>query len=183
MLNFGLIGCLDCGIHMLDMARFISGGGAWRDIRTLSAWFGEETAFPPHIAVLARLAPEIVVTLNASFAYTAYIKERAQGHAFFVLGEKGVISLGHEEGRLTFRLVSETLTATCLLGEAGHDQVIPILLHDFLTTVHGGTPSPSMATGCDGLQAQLAADAANADALAHRDMVQALTSIGTDGSI
>jgi len=163
------VGCLDCGIHMLDMARFISGGGAWQDIRALGAWFGEEVNFPPHIAILARLAPGMLVTLNASFAYTAYIKERVQAHGMLVLGEKGVIALEEHEGQHVFRLVSETLTATCPMSEAGHDQVIPNLLRDFITAVGGGTPSPSMATGYDGLQAQIATDAANADAVTNGD--------------
>lgn len=163
------IGCLDCGIHMLDMARFISGGGEWGEIRALGAWFGEEVTFPPHIAILARLSPGMLVTLNASFAYTAYITERAQAHGFLVVGDKGVIALEHEEGKLVFRLVSETLTATCPLGEAGHSEVIPNLLRDFIIAVEGGTPSPSMATGYDGLQAQIAADAANADAVRQGD--------------
>ena len=163
------VGCLDCGIHMLDMARFISGGGEWGDIRALGAWFGEEVTFPPHIAILARLAPGRLVTLNASFAYTAYIKERVQAHGMLVLGEKGIIALEAHEGEHVFRLVSETLSATCLLDEAGHDQVIPNLLRDFVIAAEGGTPSPSMATGIDGLQAQIATDAANADAVAQGD--------------
>lgn len=54
------IGCLDCGIHMLDMARFVSGGGEWQETRALGAWFGEEVPFPPHIAVLARLGKSVV---------------------------------------------------------------------------------------------------------------------------
>lgn len=164
------VGCLDCGIHMLDIARFISNGGAWQDIRALGAWFGEEVTFPPHISVLARLAPGMLVTLNASFAYTAYITERAQAHAFFVLGERGVIALEDRDGTQAFHLVSDTLNETFPLGEAGHSEVIPNLLRDFVTAVQGGAPSPSMATGDDGLQAQIAVDAANADAIARGDV-------------
>jgi len=169
------VGCLDCGIHMLDMARFISGGGEWQDVRALGAWFGEEVNFSPHIAVLARLTPGRLVTLNASFAFTAYIKERVQAHGMLVVGEKGVIALEEHEGTHAFRLVSETLNDTCPLGEAGHDEVIPNLLRDFITAVQGGTPSPSMATGFDGLQAQIATDAANVDAVRQGDACLATT--------
>jgi len=165
------IGCLDCGIHMLDMARFLTGGGAWGPVRALGEWFGEEVAFAPHIAILASLEPGITVTLNASFAYTAYIKERVQAHTCFLIGDRGVLSLDQAEGGHVFNLVSDTLTASCPMDEAGHEAVIPALLRDVITAVEGGQPSASMATGEDGLQAQIAADAANADALAQRKVV------------
>jgi len=67
-------GCLDCGIHKLDLARYFSGGGAWRNIKALGAWFGERVRYPSHIAVLASLDKGVLVTVNASFAFTAYIK-------------------------------------------------------------------------------------------------------------
>jgi len=165
-------GCLDCGIHKLDLARFYSCGGEWRDVQALGAWFGEKVKYPPHIAILARLSPGILVTVNASLAYTAYIKERHSTHGCIIVGDKGVITDDHDQaGRKVFRLVGESLSATCPLAEEGHGMVIPRLLEELDMVVSEGKPmSPSMATGYDGLMAQIAMDAANSEALRRGDV-------------
>ena len=159
-------GCLDCGIHMLDIARFYCGGGQWRRVRAMGSWFGEDVPHPPHIAISACLTPGVMVTLSASFAYTAYIKERATHEAKVIVGEKGVISLERDEhGRAGFRLVSETLTADFGFDYEGHADVIPRVLADFAAALDGQPPSPCLATGHDGLMAQIAMDAANHSAV------------------
>ena len=163
-------GCLDCGIHRIDLVRFFCGGGTWQDVQALGAWFGEKCTFPPHIAILARLTPGILVTVNASFAHTAYIKARHLHEAFVIIGEKGVIVLEGNPGNLVFRLVSDSRCDTAPLQEEGHDQVIPRVLEAFAAAlVPGATPDPTLATGDDGLMAQIAVDAANQEAIRRGD--------------
>jgi hypothetical protein len=53
--------------------------------------------------------------------------------------------------------------------------VIPRLLDELDAVVNGGAaPSPSLATGFDGLMAQVAMDEANADALRAGDVAKAV---------
>ena len=164
-------GCLDCGIHKLDLARFYCGGGEWRDVRAVGAWFGEDVPYPPHIAVTARLSGGVLVTLNESFAYTAYIKAKHFHTSEAIVGEKGAIALDvDEQGRKAFRLVSDTLQAECPLAAEGHGSAISRLLEDMDAAATDGKPLPPWtATGVDGMMAQIAVDAANRSAVENGD--------------
>lgn len=156
-------GCLDCGVHKLDLARFYCGGGEWRDITARGAWCGESVRFPPHISIMGRLTPGVLVTLTESFAWTARIPARHHRESLAVLGEKGVIVLepGPDHGAV-LRLVSDSATEEAPMSEAGHALVIPRVLADMVSVIEGGRPvPPSLATGTDGLMAQIALDAAN----------------------
>jgi predicted dehydrogenase len=163
-------GCLDCGIHKLDLARYFNGGGEWRDIRAYGAWFGEAVRFPPHISILARLDTGVLVTLNASFSFTAYIDKVIPGHVYeglAVLGDRGVIVLHQSpEGGHQLQLVSDTLSRTVPFSEHGHASVISQLLTDFAGAVFSGGSLPyEIATGHDGLMAQQCVDEANRQAV------------------
>ncbi len=160
-------GCLDCGIHKLDLARYFNGGGAWRDINALGAWFGEKVKYPAHIAIMARFDTGALVTVNASFAFTAYIKRRMQGAVFYeglaILGDKGVIVLHQSPaGEKHLELAGAKLAKTVPFADHGHSSVITLLLNDFSKSIRTRTPLPGeIATGADGLAAQSCADEAN----------------------
>lgn len=164
-------GCLDCGIHTLDIARYYCGGGEWQQIHALGAWCGEDTNYPPHIAILARLSPDIVVTVNASFAYTAYIKAAAQYEGLVIIGTKGVIALDRDpQGQHEFILIGEDGEERFSHEDVGHGSAITLALNDLATAITHGTPlPPALATGYDGLMAQLITDAANEQAVANRN--------------
>jgi predicted dehydrogenase len=159
-------GCLDCGIHRLDLVRFFC-GGEWQDVHALGSWMGEKTRFPPHIAIMARLTTGVIVTVNASFSYTAHIKETHSYHECTVVGEKGVVTLEKDNnGVKGFRLVSESLSSFFPLAEEGHAEAIPHVLNELDAAVtEKKKPSPSLAMGIDGLMAQIAMDAANQEAV------------------
>lgn len=168
-------GCLDCGIHRLDLARYFSGGGAWRKIKALGAWCGERIRYPSHIAILASLDSGVLVTLNASFAFTAYIKRRIKGDGVYegiaILGDKGVIVL-HQgaNGERRLELASETLARTIPFAHHGHSSVITRLLNDFAASICEHVPlPPEAATGHDGLMAQYCVAEANRQAVAAGD--------------
>ncbi len=167
-------GCLDCGIHKLDLARYFNGGGAWRDIQAYGAWFGEAVTYPPHISILARLDTGVLVTVNASFALTAYIDRRIQGNShegLVVIGRKGVILLREgPSGERHLQLVCESGEETVPLDERGHTPVIASLLTDFAGAVARNKPlPPEIANGNDGLMAVLCAGEANRQAVRHGD--------------
>ena len=48
-------GGLDCGIHKLDLGRFLGADSSWRGLHAMGAWYGEAFHFPPRIVVLGRL--------------------------------------------------------------------------------------------------------------------------------
>lgn len=159
-------GCLDCGIHRLDLPRYFNGGGSWRDIRATGSWFGEAVRYPTHIAIQARLDTGVLVTVNASFAFTAAIPQRLPGsnyEALAILGDRGVIVLHQApDGSGQLQLVSESLSRVVPFERHGHTSVITLMLNDFAEAARKGRPlPPEAATGEDGLQAQLITDEAN----------------------
>ena len=173
-------GCLDCGIHHLDLARYFCGGGRWQDIHATGAWFGEQVHYPPHIAVQARLDLGAVVTLNASFAYTAYIQPRDLHDTIVLVGTEGVIDFrrGGGVGKDIVRVISASLTETREFATEGHADVIPQLLADFEAVVTRGAPwPPTMATGEDGLMAQVIVDEANRQSVRRGDVCRPGSSV------
>lgn len=167
-------GCLDCGIHKLDLARYFNGGGAWRDIHADGAWFGERVKYAPHIAIMARLDRQVLVTVNISFAFTAYIRRRIRGVGYdglAILGDRGVIVLHQDpNGKRYLELACPTLARTIPFGEHGHASYITLLVNDFARSIRANRPlPPELAAGEDGLQAQACADAANRLAIRHGD--------------
>lgn len=155
-------GCLDCGVHMLDMIRFICGGGNWTAVRALGEWFGESVQFPPHIAVQGRLDTGVLATLNASFALTAYMRMRLQQHAFLVIGDRGVIRRQNDAaGQAEVCLYTDDETVSVPFVEAGHDVTIVPFLRDFAGAIRGDSGPFPFARGEDGWAAQIAMDEAN----------------------
>jgi UDP-N-acetylglucosamine 3-dehydrogenase len=163
-------GCLDCGIHKLDLARYFNGGGTWQDIRAYGAWFGEKVRYAPHISIQARLDTGVLVAVNASFAFTAYIPQRLRSSNYeglAILGEKGVIVMHQApDGVRHLQLVSETLSEVVPFVPHGHTSVITRLLGDFADSILRGRPlPPEAASGNDGLMAQMITDEANRQAV------------------
>jgi predicted dehydrogenase len=155
-------GCLDCGVHMLDMIRFVCGGGNWQGVRALGEWFDESVQFPPHIAVQGRLDTGILATLNASFALTAYMGKRIQHHSFLVIGTRGLIRRETDPaGREMVCLYTDADTVSVPFEEAGHEKTIVPLLQDFAAALQGEPGPFGFARGEDGLAAQIAMDEAN----------------------
>jgi predicted dehydrogenase len=168
-------GCLDCGIHHLDLARYFCGGGHWQDIHASGAWFGEKVRYPPHIAIQARLNQGVLVTLNASFAYTAYIKPKDLHDTIVLLGTEGIVDCRFDiaTGKHVVRLTSASLTESRECMAEDHAVVIPQLLADFDAVVTGSAAwPPTLANGHDGWMAQILVEEANRQAVAHGDVCQ-----------
>lgn len=103
-------GCLDCGIHMLDLVCFWLGGGAWQE-----TWFNEEVEFAPHVAALARLDNRVMVTLDASFSYglrVEHLDYRFKKQGLSIVGTEGLIrEIG--DPCAGFEVLSNALTSRC----------------------------------------------------------------------
>jgi predicted dehydrogenase len=154
-------GSLDCGIHQLDLARYFV-GGEWNEVSAIGTWFGEELSNPPHVGMMGRLSSKVMVTLNCSFAYGAYIEPRPRSHVVTVVGTKGVISFCDDEDETSaVKLVAADLSDSVAFESVPHSLAIGWLLDDFAEVLRGRKPkSPELATGHDGLMAQIAVEEA-----------------------
>lgn len=92
-LNEGF-GCIDCGIHMLDMARWLS-GGEYERVRAEGTWAEPEFRYPSHIHMIARMTNGVMVSFEHSFAYSLNAKDRLDNHCIDVVGDRGVIRVTH----------------------------------------------------------------------------------------
>ena len=163
-------GALDCGIHQLDLMRYFL-GGEWQEIHALGTWFGEPLANAPHLCIQARLTTGAIATMNSSLAYGAYIEPKPRSHVMTVVGDKGVINYCSDGERDTeLKLVSETLTEVFPHESVGHNLAIGWLLDEFAQVVEGKIPRPpELATGHDGLMAQIIVEETLAQARRLRD--------------
>jgi predicted dehydrogenase len=182
-------GAMDCGIHKADMARYFV-GGEWTEIHARGRWLGEEVSQPPHIAILASLDNGVLVTLGASFAYTAHIEPRAYSDVITVVGTEGVInyfddrsgdlgepgSAADAHGGALMTLTSKTLTTSLPVKHADHADFMVAFLRDVRDRIEGRATTPGagagaeapMATGEDGLMAQVLVEEANRQAVEAR---------------
>lgn len=169
-------GGLDCGIHKLDQARYLC-GGRWRSIDALGAWLDDEIEKPPHIGILGRLDNGVMVTVNASLAYAAFIKPRPMNEVLTVVGTRGVASMAIDagsveefsEGEAYVNLFCETREEKFRVVHTAHYEEIAQLLDDLADVLEHGKPMPpELATGDDGLMAQWAVEEANRKAVLER---------------
>lgn len=150
-------GCLDCGMHCLDIARYLVGGGAWQNIHAVGRWFGEtDRRHPVHASVLAELDVGPVVTLNSSYAYCANIKPRPQSFVLTVVGDLGVVNWAWDgENSLDLTLTSRDKIESVTFGRMHHSQAITYMVSDFASAVADPTDWPEcLARAEDGLAAQ-----------------------------
>jgi predicted dehydrogenase len=165
-----LAGSLDCGIHKVDLARYFLPNSTWTTISARGRWFGEDIKLPSHTSVLAELSNGTLVTLNCSFAYTAYTPNaRAYSDVWTLVGDKGVINFFEDRINPTvLRLHSDTLNDEMNVANQNHASVMVETCRDFARMCISGNPGDKIATGLDGLQAQIFVDRANNQAVQHR---------------
>lgn len=168
-------GTLDCGVHRADLARFFTGADRWTSVSAIGRWFGEDVKYPPHIGILAELDHKVLVTLNCSFAYTAYIEPKDKHELFTLVGDKGVARFFEtQEGPNVVRLLSNSGNEEHEVQKGG--KAISQLISEMVAVVKGElSDMETGATGHDGLRAQEFVDLANADAVRRRDATQQLT--------
>lgn len=157
-------GCLDCGIHMLDIVRYWMGGGAWDEIYAFGAWFDEDVVNPPHIAMLARLDSGLLVTFEDSFSYGRQLESvpwNFRKNTLVIMGTDGVIRdrEGEDKG---FQLFSKSLTETTPFLPSSHIEELSKVLGLFGKQLRGEIGNTDLlASGQDGWEAQRAVEQIN----------------------
>jgi predicted dehydrogenase len=165
-----LAGALDCGIHKLDQARFLAGGG-WVDLYARGAWMGEEFTPPTHIGIVGQLEGGVLVTVNASLSWAAHIEPRPMINTIEIAGTDGVAILKstYDFQTSALELYSKTLTESHTIGSAGHTSDIVHVVNEFARVVAQGRHGDSiLACGEDGYWAQWATNRANRQSIEAR---------------
>jgi predicted dehydrogenase len=150
-------GCLDCGIHRLDLVRYLTGGGRWQNVHALGRWLGEtERKHAVHIGILADLDSGVMATINASFAYAANIETIPRSYGLTIVGDRGVVNWASDgKESLTMTLSSADGVETFPYEELPHTQAIRNMMTDYARVLGGQMDWPEeLATGTDGLIAQ-----------------------------
>ena len=165
-----LAGALDCGIHKLDQARFLAGGG-WADVTARGAWMGEDFTPPTHIGIVGQLDTGVLVTLNASLSWAAHIEARPMINTLEIAGTEGVAVCRSTRDfkSTTVELFSRTLEESVTIESSGHTSDIVLVVNEFARVVEQGRSSDTvLATGEDGYWAQWATVQANSQSIAAR---------------
>ncbi len=151
-------GCLDCGIHMLDLARFWTGGGEWQEIYAIGSWFGEEVLYPPHVGILARLDNDVTVTFEDSFSYgrkVAGVPWNFRKNSLTIVGSEGVITESQAGDQHGYQLVSDRRMEHVMVSPSSHREEIHEVLDYAASVLRGAVEDRGwLATGHDGLAAQ-----------------------------
>jgi predicted dehydrogenase len=101
------LGTLDCGVHNLDLARYLSGGD-FAEIHAIGTIVEAANRYPDHIITQARMTNGVLVSIEESavWGYTAAARPHYV-QAYRMVGENGVIESTHpsmnspDSGRLT----------------------------------------------------------------------------------
>ena len=84
-------GSLDCGIHYVDLARFLS-GSEFQSISAYGQWAEPEFRGPGHMIVQSRMANGALALLESSFIYTHSSKTKLIFMQVELIGERGVVA-------------------------------------------------------------------------------------------
>ena len=89
------LGTLDCGVHDLDLARYMSGGD-FAELRAMGSIVEQANRFPDHIITQARMTNGVLVSIEESAVWGYTAAERPHYvQAYRMLGENGVIESTH----------------------------------------------------------------------------------------
>lgn len=167
-------GCLDCGIHTLDIARYWNEGARWEIVHALGAWFDEAVERPPHVGILARLDNGVMVTFEDSFSYGHRVESEPNTFgksALAIVGTRGVITDATEGEERVYRLITDKRRESAPVEITHHQDEIPKVLDAFARLLRGEADeetSASLARGEDGHEAQRIVDEVNNQAIATR---------------
>jgi predicted dehydrogenase len=88
------LGTLDCGVHDLDLARYMSGGN-YGPIEAIGSIVEKANRYPDHIIMHSRMGNGVLVSVEESavWGYTA-AQRPAYEQSYRMVGENGVLSVG-----------------------------------------------------------------------------------------
>ncbi len=84
-------GAMDCGVHFLDLARFVSGSD-FRSMSAMGQWSEPEFSGPGHILIQARMESGAMAFIESSFIYTHRSRDRVYFMQYEIIGDRGIAS-------------------------------------------------------------------------------------------
>jgi|GEM_PF-400618 len=84
-------GALDCGIHFLDLARFLT-GEEFQKVNVMGQWLEPDYRYPGHVTVQARMSNGAMALIEVSLAYTHTSLRQTHFFQYEAIGENGVVS-------------------------------------------------------------------------------------------
>jgi predicted dehydrogenase len=87
------LGTLDCGVHDLDLARFLS-GGEFESVSAVGTIVEKENIYPDHLIIQARMSNGALVSVQESAVWGYTARERpTYEQNYRLVGERGVLSV------------------------------------------------------------------------------------------
>jgi predicted dehydrogenase len=84
-------GCMDCGVHFLDLARYHS-SSEFAEMSARGQWVEPQFRGPGHMLIQARMESGVLAHLEASFVYTHRSQTKTALYQYELIGERGVLS-------------------------------------------------------------------------------------------
>jgi len=86
------LGTLDCGVHDLDLARYMA-GAEFQDLHAIGAVVEQANTYPDHIMLHARMTNGVLVAVQESGVWGYTAKDRPHyKQGYHMLGDNGVLS-------------------------------------------------------------------------------------------
>jgi len=159
-------GALDCGIHFLDLARFL-GGGDFQKVNAMGQWLEPEYRYPGHVIVQARLHNGVMAHIEVSLSYTHASQRQTHFFQYEAIGENGVVSAQEDTPLLKVAadappqpdggragLVQIVTAARTELRTVGTSKAFLAVYEEWARAIRAGTLEGSwLATAEDGRQA------------------------------
>lgn len=155
-------GCMDCGVHHLDLARYLS-GSEFQSLNALGQW-EDSFRYPSHILIQARMQSGVIVLIEESFLYTHASDKKTWFMQHELIGSQGIASWqadtpllqmtsahSHSELPGILQIISRTQNHVEM---AGSDKPFSEVYHTWARCLREGTMEGSpLATALDGWRA------------------------------
>lgn len=84
-------GSMDCGVHYLDLARFLT-GSEFAKVSVMGQWAEPQFRYPGHVLIEARMKNSVLVLIEASFIYTHTSRAKTFFYQHEAIGGRGIVS-------------------------------------------------------------------------------------------
>ncbi len=149
----GNLGTLDCGVHDLDLARYMSGGD-FGEVSAAGIIVEPENKYPDHLVLHSVMTNGVLVTVEESavWGYTAAERPR-YAQSYRMVGDNGVLSAGYDfgdHGDISLSVISgEDQWVENLRADKAWDETYA----QFFSIIRGNQPEPTfIADGHDALE-------------------------------
>ena len=104
------MGTLDCGVHNLDLARYMS-GAEFGPVSAIGAIVEAANKFPDHLAMQSRMKNGVMVTVEESAVWGFTAKETPHyQQSYRMVGENGVLTARHDFSKKSHKVMLDIVS-------------------------------------------------------------------------